>query len=141
EPPGAQPQGRRAARPGGAQADPQGRRGALPDRRGGLRGAGGVTAPAPLEVPASAAGRRVDLFVSEALGLSRARVKRLFEEGAVRVDGRPARKGDLLRAGQRVEVRDEALVEGPPLVPEPSAPLSVLHEDADLVFTDKPSGS
>ena len=96
-----------------------------------------------LEVPATAAARRADLFVSEALGLSRARVKRLFEGGAVRVDGRPARKGDLLRPGQRVEVAGEALAhaEGEALVPEPSAPLSVLYEDEALVFADKPSGS
>jgi len=94
----------------------------------------------PLEVPPGAAGRRVDLFVSEALGLSRAKVKKLFEEGAVRVDGRPARKGDLLRAGQRVEVAEGAADEGPALVPEPGAPLRVLHEDAGLVFCDKPSG-
>jgi 23S rRNA pseudouridine1911/1915/1917 synthase len=93
-----------------------------------------------LEVPAGAAGRRVDLFVSEAMGLSRAKVKKLFEEGAVRVDGRPARKGDLLKAGQRVEVAAGAAEAGPPLVPEPEAPLKVLHEDASLVFCDKPSG-
>ncbi|HZN92393.1 MAG TPA: RluA family pseudouridine synthase [Myxococcales bacterium] len=102
-----------------------------------------MTAPPPppaLEVPERASGRRVDLFVSEALGLSRAKVKRLFEEGAVRVDGRAARKGDLLRAGQRVEVAGEALDRGPPLQPEPSAPLSILHEDAELVFADKPAG-
>lgn len=93
-----------------------------------------------LEVPPDAAGRRVDLFVSEAMGLSRAKVKRLFEEGAVRVEGRPARKGDLLKAGQQVEVAGGALDAGPALVPEPDAPLSVLHEDASLVFCDKPSG-
>jgi 23S rRNA pseudouridine1911/1915/1917 synthase len=95
---------------------------------------------AALEVPPGAAGRRVDLFVSDAMGLSRAKVKRLFEEGAVRVDGRPARKGDLLKAGQRVEVAGGAAQEGPALVPEPQAPLSVLHEDEALVFCDKPSG-
>lgn len=93
-----------------------------------------------LEVPPDAAGRRADLFVSEAMGLSRAKVKRLFEEGAVRVEGRPARKGDLLEAGQKVEVAGGALEAGPALLPEPDAPLSVLHEDASLVFCDKPSG-
>jgi 23S rRNA pseudouridine1911/1915/1917 synthase len=97
-------------------------------------------AQSSLEVPETAAGRRVDLFVSEAMGLSRAKVKRLFEDGAVRVDGRPARKGDLLRAGQRVEVAAGAADEGPALVPEPDAPLRVLHEDDALVFCDKPSG-
>jgi len=99
-----------------------------------------TSAKSPLEVPPGAAGRRADLFVSEATGLSRAKVKRLFEEGAVRVDGRPARKGDLLKAGQRVEVAEGAADEGPALVPEPGAPLRVLHEDASLVFCDKPSG-
>jgi len=100
-----------------------------------------VTGPqSSLEVPPAAAGRRVDLFVSEATGLSRAKVKKLFEEGSVRVDGRPARKGDLLQAGQKVEVAAGAADAGPALVPEPGAPLRVLHEDASLVFCDKPSG-
>ncbi|HVE84803.1 MAG TPA: RluA family pseudouridine synthase [Myxococcales bacterium] len=102
-----------------------------------------MTGAGPLQVPASAEGRRADLFVAEALGLSRARVKRLFEDGAVRVNGRPARKGDLVREGQRVEVAEAALAgaEGPALVPEPGAALAVLREDAELVFVDKPAGA
>lgn len=94
-----------------------------------------------LEVAPSADGERLDLFVAHALGLSRARVKRLFEEGAVRVNGRAGKKGQLIRAGQQVEVALAAAEEeGPALVPEPAAPLAVLHEDEALVFVDKPAG-
>jgi 23S rRNA pseudouridine1911/1915/1917 synthase len=91
-----------------------------------------------LDVPAEAAGRRLDVVVAEALGLSRARVKALFESGAVRVDGRRPSKGDRARGGTRVEV--ELAEEAPALVPEPELPLVVLHADAWLVAVDKPAG-
>ncbi|XXF75928.1 RluA family pseudouridine synthase [Myxococcaceae bacterium GXIMD 01537] len=92
-----------------------------------------------LTVDAAKAGQRVDLFVGEALDLSRARLKRLFEEGAVRVDGRVAKKGLLVTAGQRVAVvlEEEAPREA---VADEAFPLTVLHEDAALVFVDKPAG-
>ncbi|TSC33151.1 RluA family pseudouridine synthase [Corallococcus sp. Z5C101001] len=91
-----------------------------------------------LTVDAAKAGQRVDLFVGEALGLSRARMKRLFEEGQVRVDGRPAKKGLTVTAGQKVSVTvEEAPREA---VPDTDFPLVVLHEDASLLFVDKPAG-
>ena len=60
-----------------------------------------------LSVPPDKAGTRLDLFVGDALGLSRARLKRLFDEGAIRVDGRSAKKGQLVEAGQAVRVTVE----------------------------------
>jgi 23S rRNA pseudouridine1911/1915/1917 synthase len=91
-----------------------------------------------LTVDAAKAGQRVDLFIGEALGLSRAKLKRLFEEGAVRVDGRPAKKGLLVAAGQRILVKWEE--EAREAVPDADFPLTVLHEDAALVVVDKPAG-
>ncbi len=91
-----------------------------------------------LTVDADKAGQRVDLFIGDALGLSRARLKRLFEAGAVKVNGRPAKKGLTLTAGQRIDVEvEEASREA---VPDTEFPLSVLHEDDALVFVDKPAG-
>lgn len=91
-----------------------------------------------LTVPPEAAGKRLDLFVGEALAASRAKLKALFEAGAVRVDGRKAKKGQLVTPGQSVAIEVEE--EGPRApVPEPQAPLTVLHEDADLLFLDKPA--
>jgi len=72
------------------------------------------------------------------LGLSRARVKTLFEKGAIRVDGRRPSKGDKASGGSRVEV--ELSEEAPALVPEPGLALPLLYEDAWLVAVDKPAG-
>jgi 23S rRNA pseudouridine1911/1915/1917 synthase len=91
-----------------------------------------------LQLPAAAAGRRLDVVVGEVLGLSRARVKSLFEAGAVRVDGRRPSKGDRATGGARVEV--ELAEEAPALVPEPTLGLAVLYLDDWLVALDKPAG-
>jgi 23S rRNA pseudouridine1911/1915/1917 synthase len=92
-----------------------------------------------LTVDAAKAGQRVDLFIGEALGLSRAKLKRLFEEGAVQVNGRPAKKGLLVAAGQRISVTWEE--ETREAVPDAGFPLVVLYEDAEVVAVDKPAGS
>lgn len=88
--------------------------------------------------PPEAEGERLDLYVSQVLGLSRAKVKALFEEGAVRVEGRHAKKGEKVTAGKKVQVRLEA--EAPALVADDGWTLSLLHEDAQLVAVDKPAG-
>jgi 23S rRNA pseudouridine1911/1915/1917 synthase len=92
-----------------------------------------------LSVPPEKAGTRLDLFVGEALGLSRAHLKRLFDEGHIRLNGRSAKKGQLVEAGQRVRVTVEE--QRREAVADASAfELAVLHEDAQLVFVDKPAG-
>ena len=91
-----------------------------------------------LVVETDKAGQRVDLFIGEALGLSRAKLKKLFESGAVKVEGRAAKKGLLVVAGQRITV--VVPEERREVVPEPEAPLLVLHEDEALIFVDKPAG-
>lgn len=93
-----------------------------------------------LSVEPARAGARLDVYLGEALGLSRAKLKRLFDEGAVRVNGRPAKKGLTLAGGEqlRVELPEEA----PALVPEAATDLTatILYEDDDVVVLDKPSG-
>ena len=80
---------------------------------------------------------RLDAFVQRALaGLSRRVVRRLIAEGAVRVNDEPARKGRLLRPGDRVAF--PALVPG--VRPEPGLGLTVVHEDPVLLAIDKPGG-
>jgi len=83
-------------------------------------------------------GQRLDLFVGHALGLSRARLKALFDEGGVRVDGRKAKKGQLISAAQKVEVELDERSTAPVAVAE--SPLTVLYEDESLVAMDKPAG-
>ncbi|MGE5276869.1 MAG: RluA family pseudouridine synthase, partial [Acidobacteriota bacterium] len=76
--------------------------------------------------------------VSTCSDLSRARIQKLIEEGAVRLSGAPAKRSHLVRAGDEVEVE----------VPEPreiavlpeDIPLSILYEDEHLLAIDKPAG-
>ena len=91
-----------------------------------------------LEVPPDAAGLRVDVWLAGALELPRARVKELLERGAVRIGGRPPRKGDRTVAGARVEVTLET--EDPCPVAQPELPLEVLYVDPALIAVDKPAG-
>lgn len=81
---------------------------------------------------------RLDVVVAEHAGLSRSRAAALIEAGEVRVNGVPARKRDLLRAGDRVELRIP-----PPtpssLTPE-AIPLEIVFQDADLAVINKPAG-
>ena len=86
-------------------------------------------------------GSRLDQWLAAAVGdeLSRNRLQALIRDGAVSIDGvtvgEPKRK---LAAGQVVGLR----------VPEPepgepsgeAIPLTVLHEDEDLIVIDKPAG-
>lgn len=92
-----------------------------------------------LLVPPGAQAQRLDLFVGEQLKLSRNKVKALFEADAIRVDGRRAKKGAVVNAGQKVSV--EELVEAPrAVVGQPEAPLTTLYVDDALVFVDKLAG-
>jgi 23S rRNA pseudouridine1911/1915/1917 synthase len=91
-----------------------------------------------LTVEATEGGARLDTFVGARLQLSRSRLRQLFEAGQVRVDGRRARKGDSLAAGQRVVVEHEAVSAA--ATGDASVPLAVLHEDEALVVVDKPAG-
>jgi 23S rRNA pseudouridine1911/1915/1917 synthase len=90
------------------------------------------------------AGGRVDHVVAEAVpDLGMAGARRLVAAGGVRVDGRVARKGQRLVAGQTVEI-DEALApDGGSAAPvEPDATLDVawLAVDEAFVAIDKPAG-
>lgn len=92
-----------------------------------------------VEVEPADRGRRLDQVLAERVAeLSRSRVQALISEGAVTVAGAPAKASQRLRGGERLEVVLPAPVAAEP---EPEAiPLSVLHEDRDLLVVDKPAG-
>jgi 23S rRNA pseudouridine1911/1915/1917 synthase len=71
--------------------------------------------------------------------LSRTRLARLIEEGAVTVNGQVARDAKArIEAGAQVRLTVEAAAESH-IGAEP-IPLSILHEDEDLIVIDKPAG-
>jgi 23S rRNA pseudouridine1911/1915/1917 synthase len=96
-------------------------------------------APLVLEVPADAAGTRLDRFLAVPLG-SRARAQALIDAACVHVDGELRPKRYVVGGGERIVVddRDEGAVatEGS----ESVAPFSVAFEDEHLIVVDKPAG-
>ncbi len=90
-----------------------------------------------VRLPAGVAGR-LDRALADALGLGRAAVKRAFELGEVRVDGRRVRASVPAEPGLEVEL-DVEPARGPP-EPEPGAPLTVLLEQPRFLVVDKPAG-
>jgi 23S rRNA pseudouridine1911/1915/1917 synthase len=91
-----------------------------------------------LEIQEQEIGTRLDRVLCNRLTLSRSQVKRLFEAGEVRRNGRRAGKGELVARGDRVELGAE-LAESR-AQPDSSVVLDVRYEDADLVIVDKAPG-
>ena len=91
-----------------------------------------------LRVPAEAAGQRLDRYLSARAG-SRAQAQRWIELGGVSLNGRIARKADLLGGGELLSV---VLPEEAPAALDdgPAAPYEVVYEDADMLVIDKPAG-
>jgi 23S rRNA pseudouridine1911/1915/1917 synthase len=95
-------------------------------------------------VGAEDAARRLDLFLAERLGLSRAQVRRLLERGAVRVGGRAVRagaKGSALAEGARVEVAPFARPGDERALADAAAPLAILASGPGWLAVDKPAGT
>jgi 23S rRNA pseudouridine1911/1915/1917 synthase len=94
-----------------------------------------------LEVSEEDDGIRLDVFLARRVpSLSRARAKALVAGGAVRVDGRLAKKSRLLAPGDRVVVDS---LPGPAdfdASADPTLDLVVLRETDSYVIVDKPAG-
>jgi 23S rRNA pseudouridine1911/1915/1917 synthase len=89
-----------------------------------------------VEVPAEAAGKRLDTFLAGPLG-SRAHAQSLIEAGHVRVDGRARPKRHIVRAGEQIEIERPVEAVAPPKL---QAPYEVAYEDQYLLVVDKPPG-
>jgi 23S rRNA pseudouridine1911/1915/1917 synthase len=84
-------------------------------------------------------GTRLDLFLTSACSdLSRSRIQKLIEDGAVRLSGAPAKRSHVVRAGEDVEV--EVPEPRPTAIGAEAIPLSVLYEDEHILAIDKPAG-
>jgi 23S rRNA pseudouridine1911/1915/1917 synthase len=87
-----------------------------------------------LSVPAEAAGRRLDVFVTSQLRrTSRTRAQHIIESGAFGTDGRRLRPNDRVREGDRILLWREPFEE-----PGELPPFTVLYEDDHLLVIDKP---
>lgn len=93
-----------------------------------------------LKVPVLLSPKRVDVYLTEALGsdVSRKLVKSALDSGLVRVNGKVAKPSILLHQGDRVDGR----IGDPPVstLTGEQIPLSILYEDDSLLVVDKASG-
>ncbi len=84
-------------------------------------------------------GRRLDVLLAEASGLTRSRIASLMADGCVTIDGRAETK-----AGAKVGIGQEVLLRIPaPKPAQPEAqdiPLTILYQDDDLAVVLKPCG-
>jgi 23S rRNA pseudouridine1911/1915/1917 synthase len=91
-----------------------------------------------LTVPPDAAGRRLDAWLAEALGVgSRSHVQRLLDSGQVLVEGKPRSKAFRLAGGERVEA--DLTMPDTRLEPAAAEP-RIAWEDDHLAVVDKPAG-
>lgn len=91
-----------------------------------------------LTVPAEAAGLRLDVWLADALSITRSAAVRLIEDGGVRVGGKPTPKKLKLAGGEAVEadIPDPTPAEA---IPQ-DIPLDIVYEDGDIVVVNKPQG-
>src|SRR5271166_194035 len=93
-----------------------------------------------IEVPAEAAGQRLDQFLTAQLeGVSRSRVQMLMDQGDVLVNGEREKASMKLRGGERITVTGEPRP-APLKATAEDIPLDVVFEDADLAVVNKPAG-
>jgi len=93
-----------------------------------------------IEVPAEAAGQRLDQFIAAQMeGVSRSRVQMLMDQGDVLVNGEREKASMKLRGGEHITITGEPHP-APLKATAEDIPLDVVFEDADLAVVNKPAG-
>jgi 23S rRNA pseudouridine1911/1915/1917 synthase len=91
-------------------------------------------------VPDALDGVRLDKALAQLVpDLSRARVKRAIELGAVHVNGRRLPKGGTVASGDTLQIEVGRVAETAAIA-SPGAPLVVVYETSNVVVVDKPPG-
>jgi len=91
------------------------------------------------QIPAAAAGRRLDQVLAELFdGYSRSRLQHWIRQGSVLLDGRPAPAKYRVVGGEQVQIDAQLQVETA-VQPQP-IPLDVRFEDRHLLVINKPPG-
>jgi 23S rRNA pseudouridine1911/1915/1917 synthase len=93
-----------------------------------------------LQIPEELAGQRLDSALARLMpDHSRTRIKGWIEAGQVLVGRLPCKPRDVVEAGSRVNIRMTLDVPHRDVLPE-NIPLSLVHEDRDVMVVDKPVG-
>ena len=91
--------------------------------------------------PVAGSGERLDRHLLNAYPwLDRATVEALLAAGQIRLNGRPAKKGAKLAAGDVLDCRDIPEPADLKLQANPDLPLEIVYEDDLVLALDKPAG-
>jgi len=94
-----------------------------------------------ITITEDSAGARIDVWLSKELpDFSRSRVQRLIKDGLVALNGRPAKAGTVLKAGDVIEVAEEKMKEA--VAPDAGllGQVKVVEETDDFLVIVKPAG-
>lgn len=83
-------------------------------------------------------GVRVDVFLAEKLEFTRSRVKKLCDDGFVRVSGKVIKSNKILKTGEEIEITLPE-VKNLDLIPE-DIPIDIIYQDEDVAVINKPQG-
>ncbi|MDO9530430.1 MAG: RluA family pseudouridine synthase [Syntrophales bacterium] len=85
-------------------------------------------------------GTRVDVFISQQdVSLSRSQIKRVADEGLIRVNDSRVKAGHRLKEGDTVVLLKQEAKTYDNVLPE-NIPLNIVYEDESLLVVDKPAG-
>lgn len=94
-----------------------------------------------IEVGPEDPGERLDLFTAHHVPTTtRAMAIKAIESQGILVNGRPAKKGHKLAAGDRIAIVELLEKSDWRCRPNPAIRLSILHEEEDFLVIDKPAG-
>ncbi len=82
--------------------------------------------------------KRVDLFVSKIMNISRSQVQRLLKIGAILVDNKRVVQSYKVKEGEVITINIPEEEKGDILIPEP-LPLRIIYKDEHVIVVDKPS--
>jgi 23S rRNA pseudouridine1911/1915/1917 synthase len=80
---------------------------------------------------------RLDIFLCEKLGISRRRSAFIINNGFVKVNKRNAKKGEILKVGDRVSVSDFEMED---VLPDFETQFSIIFENDNFLAIEKPPG-
>ncbi|OGL40059.1 MAG: hypothetical protein A3C43_05880 [Candidatus Schekmanbacteria bacterium RIFCSPHIGHO2_02_FULL_38_11] len=84
---------------------------------------------------------RLDKFLREEFPFfSRKSIQNIFNEKNVMINGTPGKKGDILRQGDLIHIKNIPSPDKLELKPNPLLIVKIIYKDKDIIMLDKPSG-
>src|SRR3989304_22415 len=67
-------------------------------------------------------------------------IQKIFKEKNVLINGKPGEKGDIVKKGDLIHIKNIPSPDELELKPNPFLPVKIIYKDKDIIAIDKPSG-